>query len=187
MWPFDIVTVSGNFVCTFSFGFSFFFKFTPSPFEGFINEICWLPYLNKNEDWEAGGSPVAECMLSMHEALNSIPITKKKRKRRMKIYFPNIIYINWFLTMWEINCCMVGLDIRTLNVRKLPIVASFCSFEALPFYFGDEYWYFIKIISLLILCENIISTIFSRVVKLPKLAKRVITVLTIQIRNRVSV
>lgn len=41
--------------------------------------------------------------------------------------------------MWEINCCMVGLDLRTLNVRKLTIVASFCSFEALPFYFGDDY------------------------------------------------
>lgn len=84
-------SISKLFVCAFSFGPRFFLKkFTPSPFEGFSNEICWLPYLNKNEDWEAGGSPVAECMLSMHEALNSIPITKKKRKRRMKTYFPNI-------------------------------------------------------------------------------------------------
>lgn len=90
-----------------------------------------------------------------------------KRKRRMKTYFPNIIYINWCWLCGTQIIVWWGLDLRTLNVRKLTIVASFCSFEVLHFYFGED-WYFIKIISLLILCENIISTIFSRVVELPK-------------------
>lgn len=42
------------------------------------------------------------------------------------------------LTMWDTNYCMVGLDFRTLTVRKLTIVASFCSFEVLHFHFGED-------------------------------------------------
>lgn len=74
----------------------------------------------------------------MHEALDSIPSTKnRKEKEEWRLLFPQYSIYTLTDTMWERSSCMVGLDVRTLNVIKITIFAIFVLL--ILFYFGEDH------------------------------------------------
>lgn len=126
----------------------------------------------------AGGSPVAQCMLRMHEPPGFNPQHQKQRKRRMKTFVYPIHY-----TLSDIDFVGKKLLCGRFRVKNLKCYENKnISLRLYPFILIKIITdgLFFKKDSLLILCENIIFTIFSRVVYLPRLTKkRIIIVLTV--------
>lgn len=182
MWLFlhslILLTVSGNCVCV-SIGLLLWLKNLFLPLK-----LIDCPTWNEEWSWLEVAQWHSACYACMNP-LDSIPSTKNKEKEEWRLSFTPIHY-----TLSDID--FVGKKLlcgrfrvknvkcyenKNISLRLYPFILVKIITDGL-FFFKD---------SLLILCENIIFTIFSRVVYLPKLTKkRIIIVLTIWIRNRAS-